>query len=286
MRDKQDLYIMTPAERRAAKRETRLARRRMRRKPSAVLRVHLSVLYLTVRRRFLAVLLIILAMVAAEAVLFSMALSEQTARIGQFAAPKIFADVAVDSGMLVPFVLAFVLLTVLLSGLSPTGVHRGDYTVRRLSLSEPAYYIWQAVFSAMCYALLSAVQILLIFGAGRWYASAMAGQGALGVGDMNAVLLFYANNLLHGLLPLDDISRSIASGMIVIGLSVATAHADYGRWHRRGRVAAAIAAVVLSALFAMPMGRPGQDIFIVIPVALLFVFPMVHRWFKGVYEDE
>ncbi len=280
MKRTNDLYLMTPDERKQARAQANLRRRAARRSPREALRAHLSVFYLTVRRRSAAVAVLLLALALAEGVLFAIAMNRAVAGIGSLPPPATFERVMSESGMLIPFLPVFLCLTAILCGLAPAGVHRNDYTIRRLRISEGAYYIWQAVFAAVCYFLLAAVQVLLLFGAGVWYVHAMEVQSPISVSQTAIALTLYGHPFLHSLLPLGDSTRWFSSLFAILGMAVATAHADFGNRHKRARIAAAISLIILAALFPKEMGYRGQDLIIMIPVAVVFSALMIRRWFR------
>ncbi len=279
-RTNNDLYILPPEERRRAKAAAREARRAARRPFGVALRAYLSVFYLFVRRRAGVVALLLGALVLLEGLLFGVGLMGEIGKLGTLPGPVTFGVLLSNAGVILPFYLVLLLLTALLSGLAPAGRNRTYLTVGRLGVSVGGYYLMEATFAAMCYLALAAVQVLFVFGAGLVYLSAFGGAELVGVNGTAILSVFYQHSLLHGLLPLADVTRWVATGFILVGLSVATAHADFGQRHRRAWVAAAIAMVVLVILYPQSMGLPGQDLLIIPPIAALAMVLMIRRWFK------
>ena len=135
---------------------------------------HLSVLGLFIRSSLFPVLGIMVLMGAVEVLFFHIelgrALTAHTAGIGVgFPSLERLLD---RSAVNVYFALAFVLTTVILCLPGCAFRSKTQYTVARLSVTETAVTLWQAVCNILMYLLLASVQTLIAYGLCQYYMAA------------------------------------------------------------------------------------------------------------------
>ena len=176
------------------------------------MRQHLSVLTLLTRSTIYPIAVLLAVMAAVEAVLFSLAMGAN----GTLSLTGMIRS----SRIVWVFGAAFLLLTVLLCRTGCEFGSRQGYTLRRLSISERAVFAWQWGYNTACYLLLWWWQALIAFALCLWYAS-QAGPEL--VGSQTIFLAFYRSELLHSLIPLEEVSRWVRNGVMALGLGACAA---------------------------------------------------------------
>jgi hypothetical protein len=207
---------------------------------------HLSVLMLFARSTIWKLFALLLLTAGAEVLLFCSLLPGA-------ASPEAAAG---GKGMALVFAAAFVLLSAMLclTGCD-FGGKLGD-TLGRLRISERAVYFWQSAYNLCCYFILWGFQTALSFGLCEWY---MAKADPAAVSGQSVFLAFYADGFLHSLLPLDEASRWVRNGCMLLSLGFSSAAAPL--MQRRGKLAFSMLASAATALFVFtnPLGNPEKD---------------------------
>lgn len=103
------------------------------------------------------------------------------------------------------------------------------YTLQRLPLREETVTLLWAVFHAGYLVILWACQLAVVFGLWMLYLHHSQPAG----GELELFISFYYSGVLHGLLPLADLSRHISNLFWVVSLAFHTA--AFGYFQRRGR---------------------------------------------------
>ncbi|MBP3594498.1 MAG: hypothetical protein J6J44_08220 [Lachnospiraceae bacterium] len=193
---------------------------------------HSSVFMLFVRSSFYKVLLLLLAMIAAEGIWFYKTIQgmlEKNQTEGNF--PVMTPEVVFEEAhLMVFFAVALILLTVILAlvGRSTTG-HQ-EYTWNRLSITPKSIFLWQMLYNCCCFLLLWFVQAALAFGLCLYYVKT-ADAGA--VTHQSMFLAFYREPFLHGLIPLQHIWYWVRNVLLFCSLGFAVAYDVY--CSRRGK---------------------------------------------------
>ena len=190
---------------------------------------HLSVLMLFVRSTLYRFLLLVLAMAAVQAVLFALAFR---GGMGVFGLYTIIEETRPG----IVFAVCFLLLCAMLCLTGCEFGSKSGYTLSRLRISRQMEFLWRCVGNAGFIFLFWAAQagITLTF-CGIFMIHYPQGQATM--------LVFYANDFLHNLLPLAEtgiLARNIA---LLIALAVTTA--CFPIRMRRGKMPAAAIAVAL-----------------------------------------
>ena len=218
---------------------------------------HLSVLGLFIRSSLFPVLSMIVLMGAVEVLFFhielSRALTAHTAGIGVgFPSLERLLD---RSAVNVYFALAFVLTTAILCLPGCAFRSKTQYTVARLSVTETAVTLWQAVCNILMYLLLASVQTLIAYGLCQYY---MAAAPAEFTSTQTVFLAFYRHELLHALLPLADAPLWIRNGLLVTALAASAA--AFPLKQRAGKISVMIVSLATIAIvfFERGIGEFGQ----------------------------
>ncbi len=229
------------------------------------MRQHLSVLTLLTRSTIYPIAVLLAVMAAVEAVLFSLAMGAN----GTLSLTGMIRS----SRIVWVFGAAFLLLTVLLCRTGCEFGSRQGYTLRRLSISERAVFVWQWGYNTACYLLLWWWQALIAFALCLWYAS-QAGPEL--VGSQTIFLAFYRSGLLHSLIPLEEVSRWVRNGVMALGLGACAALEPFLQ-RRKGLPWEILAPVSLALLFfPMELGIWGLDAALAL-ASLLSIVRAVYR---------
>lgn len=150
------------------------------------------------------------------------------------------------SGMFVCLAISFLLITMLLClGGCEYGAKCG-YTLRRMRIGERAVFWCQVAYGAAVYLTLWLAEGALAYGFSHYAA------WKTGVLEAQTLLLgFYQQEVLHGLLPLEDGGIWVRNAFFVVALALATAEFSY--LQRRGRFGATAPALALFVLFMFPV---------------------------------
>ncbi|WP_152967692.1 hypothetical protein [Oxobacter pfennigii] len=133
------------------------------------------------------------------------------------------------------------------------------YTVQRLSVREEAVVFLWAGYNAVCFFLFWAVQLVIVLVLCRLYVTQM---DTAYVSGQTIFLAFYRSNFLHSLLPLEEISRYVRNGILILTLGVCASCFSFRQ--RRGERGSAVVvlAVIVAVSFPNAMGSFGSDIFL------------------------
>ena len=132
------------------------------------------------------------------------------------------------SGLRWVFAGALLLVSLLLSTTGTDAGGKSDYTLRRLSVSRRALFLWQVGYNFLVFLVLWAVQALFAYGL------CLLCVEKLEITSSQAILLaFYRDDFLHALLPLDEVSLTVRN-LIYCG-ALAVACACHPVRQRRGR---------------------------------------------------
>lgn len=187
------------------------------------------------------------------------------------------------SHMIWVLAVGFLLITVILcrSGCN-IGSNQG-YTLRRLQISENTVCVLQAIYNGLCYFLLWASQVAVLFVAGILYA-----KEAQNLTNQTIMLAFYRNAYMHSILPLADGLGWFLLVLMFAGCAVVTA--IFPHQQRRGKVSFGVIAVVALVFILFPRGL-GDDVTFLVsyPLALLVgygVYSLIMISVKGEEKDE
>ncbi len=157
-------------------------------------------------------------------------------------------------------IFALTVVTILLF-LSVTGAafgSRTNYTVKRLLISEKAFFSIQSVYNFIVLITLLGAEILLTYAFTQQYMS-VANESF--ISNQSVFLAFYRNEFLHSLLPLSDILIWVRNAMQIITFSLAASFFSYKQ--RRGKRSIA---VIFLAVFSIiwNSGNVGGDLTVIL----------------------
>lgn len=155
---------------------------------------------------------------------------------------------------------AFLVLCLILSlNGYESGGSKIRYTLQRLSLSEEAIALLWSVYYLACFLIFWAVQLFIILWLGRLYVSAV---DPAYINEQTIFLAFYRNSFLHSLLPLEETSRFLRNGALLLGLSLGAACLPFKQRRGKRDIAMSFLAVFTFWVFPQEMGRFGSDAWI------------------------
>lgn len=186
---------------------------------------------LHVRSSIYKILLVFAVMAASEAFFFSTHLnkimssdsSEDKIRLG-------LGCILEDSRIHFLFLAAFLLISIILLSQGFDFKEKTVYTIRRLSIPEKQYFLLQGLYYTLVYLLLFCVQILLVYLLGRYYFITVPENN---YSNQTFFLIFYSNQFLHSLLPLEETVRGVRNVIMIFALGYSNAYQSYT--HRRGK---------------------------------------------------
>lgn len=246
---------------------------------------YISIFELFARNTIYKLLLILIAMVTVQIVMFQRAMTEWApigvAEYGILEAVEYYSlEWMVDRSNNAGFMgVAFVLMTAVLCWNGCNIGSKSNYTIQRLQVSEKAVFIMQSVYNSLCYVILLGVQLAVLLVQCMMYI-----EQSDNVTNQTVFLAFYRNEFMHSVLPMESGFRWIVNGMIVISCGVAATLFTF--LQRRGKLAwsllVTVAAVVLG--FVQELGSQliivtAIVVFIVVGLATYF-----HVFMKN--EDE
>ncbi len=270
-----------------SKQERRAARRAGNADRAKRRQAQLSVLYLLIRTRLKMVILLLGGLIGVELFLFGRAVAHANLhdRTG-WSKPNSLSWVWQDACLVWIFLVAFIALTVLLVTAYPRGREHSELTLLRLSVGESSLFLWQAVFAAGCYLLLCTTQVLVAFGTGVWYVGEVAKSMQVAQSLGFVTVQFYNHILLHSLLPLSDLTRWLASTLILAAMSLTVARAGRRRIYRRRSAMTVLVAIGAILLFPRLLGTWDWDIIVVTPIMLLCILITLLSLRKEVMRDD
>ena len=216
---------------------------------------HLSVFMLIARGSIYKLLILFVLLTGVEGIVFYLTLQNELMIAAELGMELSGMEYVFSSGRVFWIAaLIFLLMTAQLCIVGCNFGSRQSYTLRRLRISEKSVFIWQAVFNALSFLMLWAVQLGVALALCQWYVSASGETSGQAV-----MLAFYRHKFLHSLLPLSDITRLIRNILMVFALSVTAARFVWA--NHRGQLGVGIIAMAALVLvfFAGATAVPNTD---------------------------
>ena len=212
---------------------------------------YISVFEMITRNSIYKVIAVLLGMVALEFALWTNAIQSL------YETPNLSLETMIENSRYVYVLgLAFVLITVVLSIMGCNIGSNQSYTLSRLSISEKKVFLLQSVYNSICYLLLWVTQLaVLLLSAGDYMKKASE------TSNQTIFLAFYRNDLMHSILPLDDVIGWFVLFFIIVACGIAAAGFTYQQ--RRGKVGCEIMILVALTLLVLPRTL-GEGIFLII----------------------
>ena len=222
------------------------------------MRKHLSVLMLFMRSTLYKFLLIVLSMAAAESVFFALAFRDAKFYFG-------LDTILATSRLPIVCAVGFLLLCALMCLPGCEFGSKQGYTLSRLRISQRMVFLWQSVNNAGLLLLFWAAQVGIIFAFcsinTKYYPQPQA-----------TMLVFYANDFLHSLLPLEETAHIVCN--IIIFIALAATSACFSVNMRRGKkpIAFFILVLILVRFFSRAISNVGTDLAISIAAIIFSAF--------------
>lgn len=207
----------------------------------------LSLFALSIRASFYKILAVLALSGVVQAVLFHMALDENTGLETAFA--RAFFPVV--------FVVTFVVVVWLLVRWHSGRGSSVSYTLRRLGLPERNFILWNALYCALVYLIFWAVQLGFALLFCKYYTMVTNPDF---LNPQTVFLAFYRSDYLHSLLPLAETSRWARNIAYVIGLGVCTSAAPCLERRKVHPFLPSIPLVLFILFFARPVGDIAFDL--------------------------
>ncbi|MDO4482038.1 MAG: hypothetical protein Q4C14_04840 [Bacillota bacterium] len=201
---------------------------------------HLSIIMLMAGSTFYKLIFIFAAMAAAETALFYKTLKFAAGVSSNYISISCIEMIIHESRITWIFFLAVLLISLVLCRTGCEFKSRQGYTLKRLALSEKGVFLWQAVYSTLCYIILWGIQLILLLVFCKIYLDMPENASA---SHQTVFASFYRNKFMHNMLPLDDSIVYIRNIVLAFGLGFASAVFSYKQ--RRGGFGAQI--IVLAA---------------------------------------
>lgn len=226
-------------------------------------RKHLSVLMLYVRGCIYPVLTVLLLLVAVQTGLFCWLIQRGAGSLDA---------IMQNRGWWITWMVGIVLVIVLLFRM-----HGGNYTVRRLRISERAAFLWQSLSCLFCYVLLWLTEVILFTVLCRYYLKLPAAAGA---SEQTLFLTFYHNAFLHSMLPLEELSRWVYLLTAFVALSMGTANAVVRMRYGSKPFPLLLAVISFQWYFSRPLGSLTSDVLVSLLHLAIIVYTLWDAWFN------
>ena len=230
---------------------------------------HLSVFMLMLRSSVYRLLIIMLAMAAAEAAIIAIMPEAMT---------QTLHDLIDSSRIYYVYLLATALTMALMLSVCSFGSAKPRYTLARLSVSEKTVMYWHWLAAFLVLILLWLWQIMLVFALALWH-SAVAEAGY--VSHQSIYLATFRSQFLHSLLPLEDVSRFARN--VVMAICMGGVCATGAHNVRRGKkpIAPIMLIAVFGGIFRAEHFEISYEGFVMFVFILVLVISMV-----GVYTGD
>lgn len=237
---------------------------------------HLSVFKLLARSTILKILAVLALMVAAEVLLFTRQAEKMSGYAGGFFLEDLFAE----SFFFVCFLAAYWAAAIVLCQTGSRPGSKQTYTLQRLGISEYAIMAWQSLWNLICFLLLWAVQLWTVY---LLLQNLLAKYPDAGFTQNSIFLAFWRHDILHALLPTEDILSWIKIIITVLTLSVTTAYGSYVT-RRTGKGSAICNVMIVEA--AVLFDERGASGLVFAAIVAVFVLVLMFCMLRNKYELE
>ena len=237
---------------------------------------YLSVFEMIARSSFYKVLMVLLAMAVAQFGMFYLQLQDLEGTVSNLEALIDQSHYTIILGV------AYLLITVLLvlHGCNLGSVQ--GYTLQRLKISEKKVRYLQSFYNVMCYGLLWVTELLILLVSSGYY---METQTHEYLSNQTVFLAFYRNELMHSILPLEDVTGWWILATIMIGTGICAAGFTWNQ--RRGKIGWGLIFVIAIVLLAFPrpLGGSYDTILMLLIVVIMQVFFNIALKMAGAKEE-
>ena len=184
-------------------------------------------------------------------------------------------------GMKTVFGVGLFLTTALLVRTLTQAGSKLDYTIRRLRIGKRSLCLCQSVFNVACLLMFWAVEILVALLLCRMWVSTMGVES-----HQTVYLAFYRSELLHSLLPLDDVSRWVRNLVVFICLGICSACGPVLQRRGDGHWGILVLPVVLGFVFASGIAGVTYDVLLAFLSVVAAFAALVDAWGEEFQHEE
>ena len=184
-------------------------------------------------------------------------------------------------GMKTVFGVGLFLTTALLVRTLTQAGSKLDYTIRRLRIGKRSLCLCQSVFNVACLLMFWAVEILVALLLCRMWVSTMGVES-----HQTVYLAFYRSELLHSLLPLDDVSRWVRNLVVFICLGICSACGPVLQRRGDGHWGILVLPVVLGFVFASGIAVVTYDVLLAFLSVVAAFAALVDAWGEEFQHEE
>ena len=184
-------------------------------------------------------------------------------------------------GMKTVFGVGLFLTTALLVRTLTQAGSKLDYTIRRLRIGKRSLCLCQSVFNVACLLMFWAVEILVALLLCRMWVSTMGVES-----HQTVYLAFYRSELLHSLLPLDDVSRWVRNLVVFICLGICSACGPVLQRRGSGYWGILILPVVLGFVFPSGIAVVTYDVLLAFLSVVAAFAALVDAWGEEFQHEE
>lgn len=201
------------------------------------MRNYLSVFSLLIKRSFGKIMTLLLLLTSVQSLWFIRNLSSDNANQNEFmdgegiyyllGIEKILENDEILIGL---SAVGFIILTILLCLMGCEFSDKQGYTLRRMNITEKQVFICQSIYSTAVYGIFIMLQAAMFYAFCLIYVDFADGhQNAFEglISNQTVFLAFYRSDILHALMPLDDILKHISNLTMITVLGMATASVSY-----------------------------------------------------------
>jgi hypothetical protein len=187
-------------------------------------------------------------------------------------------EIWAESMSVIPFGVAAVVLTAMVTATGWERKEKVSYTLKRLSVSERAIFLWNGLYNTLCFFLFWVAEVFIILALGLWY---MKWVGEI-TGPQTLFLAFYRHKFFHDLLPLEDIMCWIRNGILWISLGFSSAGSTFIQ-RRDGKMGVVVIPMMGVAFMAFLQEESMFGSHLLIVACSLFLLGVV---INGVFQKE
>ncbi len=250
------------------------------------MRNYLSVFSLFIKRSFGKIFSLLLLLMSGQSIWFIHRLSSENIIQNEYMSGEgmnyllgIEKILEADRFLIGLMAVGFILLTLLLCITGCEFSDKQGYTLRRLKITEKKVFICQSIYGAVVYGIFIMLQAVLFCVFCLIYVGFATGhENAFGglISNQSVFLAFYRSDILHALMPLEDILKHISNLTMIISLGMSTASVSYFMRRKKLFIETFILIPVILLNFASDWTEMTYDM-IIIGVSVFIVGILITR---------
>lgn len=165
-----------------------------------------------------------------------------------------------DSKINYIFLAGFLILTLILALNGFEFKEKISYTIRRLSIPEKHFLILHGLYNSCAYFIFLIIQIVIIFLLILYYLKSVPDTY---YSNQTLFLLFYGNDFLHSLLPLEETVKAVRNVLLIFALGYASAFQSYTQRRRKKQSILLVLVFGTILFFSSSLGSHTEDAFLI-----------------------